>query len=59
MRLVKIAISIAFLASAAFVAPSIVSGGSAEAAGKKPAPGMCGAYMYFSKGKCADARAKK
>ncbi len=59
MRLVKLAVCAAFLASAALVVPSIGSMGSAEAKAKKPAPGKCGAFMYYSKKKCLDARAKK
>ena len=75
MRMLKVVIvalaalfAVSTVQAATFVKPSgnagvessvVLTKGKKKAAAKKSKAGKCGAFMYYKKGKCEDARLKK
>lgn len=49
MRVLKAALAVLFLSASMVTIGGTVTSGSAEAKGKKAAPGKCGTMMYYNK----------
>ncbi len=49
MRVLKVALAVLFLAGSMVTVGGVVSSGSAEAKGKKAAPGKCGTFKFYDK----------